>query len=518
MTRPFAVVAALLLAAASPAAHAADKPAPAKPAPKPAAVGLQLPARVETRHTITLSGQPLNYRAIAETFALHDRKGAVTASIYTVSYVADVTGGARRPVAFVVNGGPGAASAYLHLGALGPRILETPGDGSVPSPPYRLVDNPSSWLAFTDLVFIDPVGTGFSRGEADDKDKGKDGGDPGKPFWNVRSDLDSLAAVVRLWLTRHERWSSAVFVVGESYGGYRAAALSHILVEDVGVTPSGVVMISPALDYTLLRSGITNLMPAAFELPSYAATADALAGKPAAPDDLAKVEHFALGDYLTGIAGMTGLPPESDKLIARIAAITGLSPDVVARERGRVPSGVFVRELRRDRHELLSLYDGTVERATRGNPYDDDGGDPVLGPATAAFTAAFDAYAPEVLGYHTELPYRVLARDVNRQWEWKGAEKGEGGLGLALTSLEQALLAHPQTKVLIVNGRTDLVTPYLGSRWLIDQLSLPQSVRAAIELRVLNGGHMMYLRHDSLAALSRDAAALFAEAGAETPH
>jgi carboxypeptidase C (cathepsin A) len=496
MTTRIAIAATLLLLATAPlAARAQDKPAPPpkaapSPSPSPSSTPVPLPAHVETRHTITLAGRPVDYRAIAETFALHDQKGDVTASVYVVSYVADAPAGVQRPVAFVFNGGPGAASVFLHLGALGPRVLETPGDGSLPNPPYKLIDNPSSWLAFTDLVFVDPVGTGFSRGEGKDDN-------PNKPFWNVRSDLNSLGAVVRLWLTRHERWAAPVYLVGESYGGYRVAALAQTLVNDVGVTVNGAVLVSPALDYTMINSSISNLIAAAIELPSYAASAAVLAGTPASPDDLGKVERFALGDYVGGLVGMTGLPPPGDPFIARVAKTIGLDEDTVRRERGRVPNAVFVRELRRKQSEVVSLYDGTVRRATRGNPWDDNAGDPILVPATAAFTAAFDAYAPDALGYHTELPYRVLPHDVSQQWGWAGADTGEGGLGLALAGLEQALLAHPQTKVLIVNGRTDLVTPYLGSRWMVDQLSLPAEVRDRIRFRVYDGGHMMYLRHDS---------------------
>jgi len=472
-----------------------------KPPPHP-----EPPARVETRHTITLAGRRIDYRAIAETIGLSDAQGAPTASIYTVAYLADAAPGALRPLAFVFNGGPGAASVFLHLGALGPRIMATPGDGSLPAPPVRLVDNPSSWLAFTDLVFVDPVGTGFSQSAGKD---GK-GEDSHKPFWSVRGDLDAMSEVVRLWLTRHERWGVPVYLVGESYGGFRAAALAQGLADKVGLTVSGVVLISPALDPRLLHGGVAALLPPAFVLPSYAEAAAESAGTPLDAEQRAAAEDFALGGYLEGLAAMQGVPPPGDKFIARVAALIGLKDEIVRRERGRVPVETFVRELRRDRQQRLSIYDATVARATRGNPYSDEAGDPVLDPATAAFTAAFNTYAPDALGYHTELPYKVLAHDVSRHWDWDAAGHGEGGLGMALTGLEQALLTHPQTRVLIVNGRSDLVTPYLASRWLVDQLSLPEAVRRSIRIEVEDGGHMMYLRRDSLAALSAAAESLFA--------
>ncbi len=474
---------------------------------KPAAAAAELPARVETRHTIHLAGLSLDYRAIAETIGLTDRKGEPTASVYTVSYLAAPPAGTQRPVAFVFNGGPGAASVFLHLGALGPRILETPASGAVPGPPVRLIDNQSTWLRFTDLVFVDPVGTGFSHG------RGKDD-NPDKPFWNVRSDLDSLGAVLRRWLTRHERWSAPVFLVGESYGGLRAAALAHSLERDVGISVSGLVLVSPALDIAVLHPDISNTLAPAFALPSYAAAAAALAGAESAADTAQAVERFALSDYLVGLAGLKGIPPAGDPFIARIAQLIGLSDDIVRRARGRVPNQVFARELRRAQGEILSLYDATVARPAGANPSGDHAGDPVLDPAIAAYTAAFDSYAPEALGYRTEQPYRVLAREVSREWNWDAARGGDGGLGLALSSLEDTLLQHPGTKLLVANGRYDLVTPYLASRWLVDQLSLPAAVRATIGLNVYEGGHMMYMRPKSRAALAADAADLFAPQGA----
>jgi carboxypeptidase C (cathepsin A) len=488
---------------------------------KPAASAYDLPARVETRHTINLPanlpanlpGHPLDYRAVAETIDLTNQKGEASASVYTVSYMAEPPAGEpagqRRPVAFVFNGGPGAASVFLHLGGLGPRILETPASGAVPSPPVHLIDNPSTWLVFTDLVFVDPVGTGFSHG------KGKDD-NPDKPFWSVRGDLDSLGAVVRRWLTRHERWQAPVFLVGESYGGLRAAALAHRLERDVGVTVSGLVLISPALDLAILHPAISNTLAPAFQLPSYAATAAALSetGSPAGAGQAA--ESFALSDYLVGLAGLKGIPAAGDPFTARIASLIGLPDDIVRRERGRVSNRVFARELRRAQGEILSLYDATVTRAAGVNSSGDDAGDPVLGPAVAAYTAAFDSYAPEGLGYRTERPYRVLPREVSRHWDWDGA-RGEGGLGLALSSLERTLLAHPETRLLIAHGRYDLVTPYLASRWLVDQLGLPAAVRARIRLGVYEGGHMMYMRPQSRAALAADAADIFAPQSTTPP-
>jgi carboxypeptidase C (cathepsin A) len=465
-----------------------------------------LPARVETRHTITLAGHPFDYRAIAETIGLVNPKGEAAASVFVVSYLAGsaTTPDNRRPVAFFFNGGPGAASVFLDLGAAGPRILETPPDGTAPLPPFRLIDNPSTWLTFTDLVFVDPVGTGFSRGE------GK-GDNPDKPFWNVRSDLEALGAVVRRWLDRHNRWGSPIFLVGESYGGLRAAALAQTLAKDVGVAASGLVLVSPALDTALLHPDITDTLAPAFLLPSEAASAAVFAGK-SPTEAAASAEQFALSDYLGGLVRLSGIPAVNDPFIGRVAALTGLPDRIVARERGRISAADFTRELRRPEHEILSSYDATVARPTGANPWSDRAGDAILRPAIAALNTAFENYSINELGYRTEAPYRVLHDRVAEQWNWDAARHGEDGLGLALTALQQTLRSRPQTKVLIANGRYDLVTPYLASRWLVDQLGLPAAVRGDIRLRIYPGGHMMYMRPASRAALTADAAALFAAA------
>ncbi len=499
-------LAGAILGLVSIAAVAQDdsKPGREPTAPEPS---LALPARVETQHTMQIGQRSLDYRAIAETIPLTDAKGDKTASVFTIAYIADPKPGETRPIAFLFNGGPGAASVFLQLGAVGPRIMENTSTGAVPNPPVRIVDNQSTWLDFTDLVFVDPVGTGFSRGEGKDED-------PSKKFWNVRTDIDSLDSVVRLWLTKHERWNSPVYLVGESYGGFRVAAMAKSLARDEGITPNGIVMISPALNWGMLNPDPGDLIAAAVDLPTYAASVAALAGD--TKFDATPAEQFALSDYLTGLAAIKGVPPPGDPFIAKVASMIGLPEDIVRRERGWVGKGVFTHELRRNENQVLSLYDATITRPSLANPWDQTAGDPVLDNAIAAYTAAFNAYAPQGLGYRTQLQYRVLPMTINRQWNFDGARDGQDGLGLALSGLQTALLDHPETKVLIANGRYDLVTPYFASRWLIDQLAIPKAVRDAIRIKVYDGGHMMYLRPQSREALAADAAKLFA-AGTTSP-
>jgi carboxypeptidase C (cathepsin A) len=214
-------------------------------------------------------------------------------------------------------------------------------------------------------------------------------------------------------------------------------------------------------------------------------------------------------DYLTGLAALTGIPEPGNPLIERIAALIGLPAETVRHQRGRVDAHIFARELRRSERQILSVYDGTVTRPGTGDPREDRAGDPVLDASVTSLTAAFQSYANGELGYHTEQPYRVLARDVSQGWDWDAA-RGEGGLGIALSSLQDTLLLLPRAKVFVATGMYDLVTPYFATRWLLDQLPVPEAVRGRIDLRVYEGGHMMYLRPQVRAALAADAAPIFA--------
>jgi carboxypeptidase C (cathepsin A) len=466
----------------------------------------ELPARVATHHSIALQNRKIDYQAVAETLPVTDAKGSITASIFTVSYLAEVENGGDRPVSFVFNGGPGAASVFLHLGALGPQILETTQDGAVPRPPLHIIVNQATWLGFTDLVFVDPVGTGFSRG------KGKEE-NPDKPFWDVHADITSLDSVIRLWLTRHQRWTAPVYLVGESYGGFRAAAMAQSLPHDVDVIVKGLVLISPALDLSALHQSERDLLAAAFILPSYAATA-AVFNPPSSANRVTEAERFALSDYLTGLAALQGQPPPGDAFIARVAEIAGIPADIARRYRGRIPRHIFAREIRRKEGEAISLYDSTITRPA--GPEEAESADPVLQPAVAAYGSAINAYLADELGVHSDLPYRVLPRDISQQWNWQG-ERQHGTDGLAMSSLEKTLIDHPDTKLLIVNGRYDLVTPYFASRWLVDQLEVPPAVRAGVRLRVYDGGHMIYMRPQARLLLAHDAADLYGAAAGYAP-
>jgi carboxypeptidase C (cathepsin A) len=415
-------------------------------------------------------------------------RGEKAARLSYIAYTLDEADPARRPVSFVFNGGPGAASAYLHLGALGPRMLDFGPDGVLPPRSEGVVANPDTWLGFTDLVFVDPVGTGFSRAEGDDKD-----------FWGVTQDLEALAGFVRKWTQANGRALSPKYLVGESYGGFRAARLPQMLATEQGVTIAGIVLISPAIEFGLMHSDWLIPLGDALRLPAYAATALARNGALTA-EALAESERFALGDYLLALARGSVEPP----MIARIAALVGLPESVVARTEGRIPIEVFVKEFRRDEGRLVSRYDGTVAGT---DPYPRSatarGGDPLLEATIAPFTAAMLAYLRDELGVATDLPYRTLNRDVSRRWDWKSGMSGrEGALG-AGDELREALARDKQLRVLIVHGFTDLQTTYLASRYVVQHL--PRELQRRIKLENYPGGHMMYFRSGSRAALRRDA-------------
>lgn len=462
-----------------------------------------VPDDTTTEHQVRQGDRMLRYRATAGMLPLRDAKGDVKAQVFHVAYRL-VDAAPRRPVTFVFNGGPGAAAVYLHLGALGPRVIRFPADGGMPQPPAEIEDNPDSWLAFTDLVFVDPVGTGYSRA-ADAGDEGS------KPFWGVRQDLDANAAFIRLWMARSGQADAPLFIAGESYGGFRAAALPALLQNDRGLSPAGVVLISPVLDFSLITENEYRLLPWAVRLPSYAAAALEAAGEPAEslPERLAEVERFALGDFLVALASGPRDPAVADRLYDTVARQTGLPRDIVARHRARIPVSAFVKELRRGSTRLSSRYDASV---TGLDPFPSSlsprGGDPVLRPSVPAFATAFTAYAWSELGWRTDRDYRVLAPEPGRAWDWRSGIEGAQGFVGVTDELRTAMAQNPRLQVLIAHGYTDLITPYMSSRYLVEAMP-PVTGRAPIVFRTYPGGHMMYSRAGSRRLLAQDAAALY---------
>jgi carboxypeptidase C (cathepsin A) len=501
------------LAVAQPA-WAAEGPAPQGREPRQSQDGRQgqegqggllgmLPANSVTRHTLSVSGRTLSYTAEAGTLPLRDAKAETTAAVFFVSYTLDPVA-ADRPITFVFNGGPGAASAYLHLGGIGPRAVDLAPDGDFLPPPQRLVDNPQTWLDMTDLVFVDPVGTGYSRGADSNKED---------QFWGVEQDANAMSAFIRLYLQRSGRRLSPVYLMGESYGGFRAALLSRRLQADSGVEVSGAILISPALEFSLIQGDDFEPLRWALRLPSMAAVnydRQGVTGRAGLAEHLKDVETYAMERYLPAIAG--GLESGGKLVSADVARLTGLPRDFVERRFGRVSTSAFMKEFDRSDGRILSRYDGMIS-GPDPNPESPlhSGPDPVLDRAGPVLTSAFVQYVREELGFRTDITYRVLNEEVNRRWDFGTTPTRQGYAGV-LGDLQQARAGNPGMRILIAHGYTDLATPYMASRFLISQLA-PLAGAPPVRVEVYSGGHMMYMRADSRRALKEDAAAIYEREG-----
>jgi carboxypeptidase C (cathepsin A) len=454
------------------------------------------PPDAVSRHSAGQGEHRLSYTAVAGTLPISAGKAEVAANIFHVAYILEGPQ-AARPVTFVFNGGPGAASAFLHLGAMGPRVVNFSADGATALQPVALVDNPDTWLGFTDLVFVDPVATGYSRSIAGTAEAER------RAFFGVDKDADAMAEFVRLYLTRAGRMLSPVFLAGESYGGFRAGLVAKRLLAE-GIAVRGAVLVSPALEFSMVRHNPYALLPTALLLPSLAATHLELRDGPAGSlDTLPEIERFARGRYLVHLASGLRNDTEIERDLGRY---TGLAADVLRREYGRVSVRTFVREHRQRSERTLSRYDGTI-----GAPVPRQGEsrfDPILDGAVAVLTPAFTEYARTELGYRTDLPYELLNREVSGQWDYGTSPTRQGFAGM-LDQLQEARTHNTALGVLIVHGYTDLVTPYAVSRYLVDQLA-PIVTARPIEIKVYRGGHMMYLRPGSRNDLAADARAFYA--------
>jgi carboxypeptidase C (cathepsin A) len=461
-----------------------------RPAPRAEAAAARpgLPADAVTEHTLTLPGRTLRFTATAGGITLSDAQGAAQADLAFVAYQLAGAAPETRPVTFVLNGGPGAASAWLQLGLLGPWRLPMEGAAAAPSAPPVVQDNADTWLDFTDLVFIDPVGTGYSELLA--------GGDEARRrYFSVRGDIDALAETIRRWLERNRRLGSPKFIVGESYGGFRAPELARVLADDQGVGVGGMVLISPMLDYGGHSDAFDPLTPAEL-LPSMVATARSMRG-PVTRESLADAEAYATGDYLLDLVRGERDAAAIARRSARVAELTGLDPALVLRRHGEIGVGEFLREYRHDVGRIGSPYDATntfadpdPRSAFRFGP------DPMLETLTAPVTSAMlDLYARQ-LHWQPDGQYRLLDYGINRQWDFgRGNDRPE-----AASALREALALDANLRVVVAHGFYDLVTPYYRSKLILDQIE-PGAGAGRVRLVVYPGGHMFYTRDDSRAAL-----------------
>jgi carboxypeptidase C (cathepsin A) len=502
LTLCFAMGFLLLPTAAARADEPPAKPAEADHAPerKSAASGLAalLPADSVTRHSADLAGRKLAYTATAGTLPVRDDKGEETARVFYTAYIEDGAKPADRPITFVFNGGPGAGSAYLQLGLAGPYRVDfgSGNDGAQ----AKLVDNADSWLDFTDLVFIDPVGTGYSVAAKPDQ--------AAKQFWGVRQDADYLARLVGLYLVRNARTASPKYLLAESYGGLRSAKVARALQADQGVVLSGITMISPLIEANMLFGNRGSPLVAALRLPSMAAAEMTRKGA-FAPAKLGEIEQFARTDYLSTLVGKPPTGEAATAFYGKVADLVGLPEPLVAQYRGALPIEVVSKHLRAGDGAVVSLYDATLATP---DPYSDSEqahhDDPALDGYTRAFANAFAGYAHDQLGFKTDLDYRLLADDVNEKWDWHSSGQNLPG---AMDDLRELLALDPSLKLTVVHGYTDLLTAYGISRYLLDHLP-DIGAPGRVQLKLYPGGHMVYLAPGSRQALAHDAKAFYAPA------
>ncbi len=463
---------------------------------EPAGVLALLPADSVTQHTLQIGPQRLAYTATAGTLTLRDDKGERSALVFYVAYTAQGGPPGTRPVSFFFNGGPGAASAYLHMGAAGPMVLDFPSGDETDGAGARLKENPDSWLPFTDMVFLDAIGTGWSR--------------PAKPeeapkeFWGVKQDAQAFAKAVSLWLERNGRAASPKYLVGESYGGIRSIKVARELQNDQGVILDGIIMISPAIEMESIEGATSGPLVDALRLPSLAAGALERHHK-FSVQAVEDAHRFAVGEYLTTIVGEPPTGDAAKSFYGRIADLTEVPEPVVERQHGRLDLNSH--DVRVVDGKILSIYEASL---TVPDPDPEGSGletDPVLFGYTRAYGSAFTGYAADALGFKTELTYKLLALDVNQKWDFHS--DGPGPVS-GFDDLKRLLVLDPSLKLFVAGGYFDLVVPFDVNRWLLGHLPVG---RERVTFKAYPGGHMLYTRPASRAALRADVAALYPPAG-----
>jgi carboxypeptidase C (cathepsin A) len=488
---------------AKPAASAQPNP-PAKPAEN--TKESQETPPVVTHHEIHAGGKTLRYTATTGFLPLRNASGDIEANIFFIAYTLDGQSSERRPLTFSFNGGPGSASVWLHMGAIGPRRVRMQPDGMMPAPPYQLVDNEYTWLDQTDLVFIDPVGTGYSRAVKPELKK---------KFLGLRGDIESVGEFIRLYLGRYERWSSPLFLVGESYGTTRAAGLSGYLVEH-GIAFNGIMLISSVLNFETLQFTTGNDLPYVLYLPSYATTA--WYHKKLGPDlqqDFQKlrteVEQWASTGYAEALAKGDRLTPEErNAVIERLARYTGLSKTYVDQSDLRIDEPHFTKELMRDQKLVIGRLDSRFtgnDRSAAGETADYD---PSMTAIRPPYTAMFNQYVRTELGYKSDLEYYILGGGFGfNEWEWGSAA---GGYPDTAQSLRSAFDKNPFMHLFVGSGYYDLATAYFATQYTLNHMGLTAAQHARISLGYYSAGHMMYIQDESLSHLRKDIGAFLSSA------
>jgi len=452
-----------------------------------------LPAPAYVQQSMEINGKTLHYTVTVGALPVRDKDGKTAGEVVLTAYTVE---GENRPVTFAMNGGPGAASVYLNFGAIGPKHLQAGNEGDSPSDPAVLTDNPGTWLDFTDLVFIDPVGTGFSRAEVPEADAKK-------LFYSTTPDIEYLSRIIYDWLVKNDRLGSKKYLVGESYGGFRGPRVTHYLQSQLGVAMNGVVLVSPYLNPSNREDSDLSPLPWMLTLPSITAAHLERENK-LTQQAMADVIAYTRGEYATTLLKGRSDPDASQKMIQRVTELSGLDPAFVKYSGGRLETGAYLREVFREQGKLGSVYDSNV---TSFDPFpfspEQRANDPILAAMIAPMITAMVDFVTRTVGWKVDARYNALSGEVNRLWD-RGEDLRKG----SVPDLREAVAADPKLRVMIVHGWNDLSCPFMGSILIMDQMPV-MGDPTRVSVHEYPGGHMFYTRAESRAELRKDAMEMY---------
>jgi carboxypeptidase C (cathepsin A) len=451
---------------------------------------------VVTHHQIAVNGKTISYTATAGRLPIKRGDGKIEAEMFFVAYTLDGQDAGRRPLTFAFNGGPGSASVWLHMGALGPKRVVLQSNGFMPAAPYRMEDNPATLLDRSDIVMVDAMATGYSRAATAELTK---------KFLGVKGDVQGFGEFIRLYMSRYDRWTSPLFLLGESYGTTRAAGIAGYLA-DHGISFNGVTLLSMAVDFQTLEWNKSNDLPYALLLPTFHMIAGYHHKLPAdLSQDMTKtrqdVVRWAMSDYLLALSkGDAMMPEERRKIVEQLARYTGLRPEVVENNNLRIDVPTFTHELLLDQKLVVGRLDG---RFSSPDPEDRGFYDPASAAILPPYTSVFNNYVRNDLGYKTDMPYRVFAFDDSafQKWEWGNAVEGFPSTAGGLRS---AMIKNPYLKILVMEGHYDLATPFAAADWTMDHLNLDAKYRQSVSYATYEAGHMVYIDRAEHTKMKKD--------------